>query len=138
MSLKILSNLYASGLLVMLILPVTCIASSSQPIQAGDPVKGISVYSRCKACHSLQRNRTGPKHCGLFGRKAGTVKGFDYSEAMRKSNIVWNLKTLDTFVSSPLKTIPGTSMGYAGVWNEKDRANLVAYLQQASSSAECN
>lgn len=138
MILNIQFNIYAFWLLAMFILPVTSFASASQPAPSGDPVMGRSVYDRCMGCHSLQGHRTGPKHCGLFGRKAGSAKGFDYSDAMRKSDIVWNLKTLDAFLSSPFKIIPGTSMGYGGVWNEKDRANLIAYLQLASSSAECN
>ena len=75
--------------------------------------------------------RTGPRHCGVFGRKAGTVAGFDYSEAMRRSGIVWNATTLDRFLAGPMVAMPGTTMGYAGVEDARERADLIAYLRQA-------
>ncbi len=127
--------------LLFILLPLMVVisgASASEQVGTGNADKGELVYARCKACHSLRRNRTGPKHCGLFGRKAGSVKDFDYSDAMSRSNIVWNLKTLDAFLASPFKMIPGTSMGYGGVWNLKERSDLIAYLQQASRSSGCN
>lgn len=116
---------------------LTCVTSISGTSYAGNPIAGKTVYNRCIACHSLSFNRTGPKHCGIFGRKAGTVQDFEYSDAMRNSNIVWNSTTLDTFLKAPLKNVPGTIMGYAGVKNEKDRADLIAYLKQASQSSQC-
>jgi cytochrome c len=98
---------------------------------AGDPQAGEAVYSRCLACHSLEYHRTGPKHCGLFGRRAGTAAGYEeYSAAMRRSKIVWNEKTLDRFLADPLKVVPGTTMTYAGVEDAKDRADLIAYLKK--------
>jgi cytochrome c len=103
----------------------------------GDPETGKSVYVKCMACHSLKRNRTGPRHCGLFGRRAGSVEGFEYSPAMRKSDWVWSAQTLDEFLASPFKAIPGTTMGFGGIWDEQQRADLIAYLQQANQSAEC-
>lgn len=134
-----MKNCFFSGLQLALILVLARpgLASAGSAEVAGDPDAGQSVYARCMACHSLSRNRTGPKHCGLFGRRAGSLKGFEYSEAMRKSNIVWAPNTLDAFLKSPFETIPGTTMGYGGVWNKKERADLIAYLQLASQSAEC-
>jgi cytochrome c len=96
----------------------------------GDPKAGEAVYSRCLACHALQYNRVGPKHCGLIGRRAGSVPGYDYSPAMKKSGIVWNAKTLDRFLANPMKAVPGTNMTYAGVPDPKDRADLIAYLSE--------
>jgi len=98
---------------------------------AGDPKAGEQVYSRCLACHAIEYDRTGPRHCGLIGRKAGSVPGFPYSEAMKKSGIIWNTKTLDRFIRDPLKTVPGTAMGYDGVKDPKERADLIAYLVAA-------
>jgi len=60
---------------------------------AADPEKGKEIYGRCLACHALEYDRVGPRHCGLFGRRAGSVPGFAYSEAMKRSKIVWNEKT---------------------------------------------
>src|SRR5450759_4734023 len=64
-------------------------------------------------------------------------KDFPYSDAMKHSKIVWNGKTLDRFLANPLKTVPGTAMGYAGVTDGKERADLIAYLEQANASPEC-
>ena len=97
----------------------------------GDPANGERIYGRCLACHALQYDRTGPRHCGLFGRKAGSVPGFDYSEAMKRSGIVWNAATLDRFLADPLGTVPGTTMGYAGIADARERADLIAYLRQS-------
>ena len=103
----------------------------------GDPKAGQEIYFRCIACHALAHNRTGPRHCGLFGRRAGSVKGFGYSEAMKRSKIVWSAETLDRFLADPLKAVPGTSMGYAGVADSKERADLIAYLERVNESSEC-
>lgn len=105
---------------------------------AADPGAGKAIYARCVACHALGYDRTGPRHCGLFDRRAGSVKGFAYSDAMKRSGITWNERTLDRFLSNPLKTVPGTAMGYAGVKDKKERADLIAYLKEASASAECS
>ena len=102
-----------------------------------DAKKGEEIYSRCLACHALAYDRTGPRHCGLFGRKAGSVPGFAYSEAMKHSKIVWNAKTLDRFIADPMKTVPGTAMGYAGVKDPRERADLIAYLEAANQGPEC-
>ena len=104
---------------------------------AGDPKAGEAVYSRCLACHSLEVNRTGPKHCGVVGRHAGSVPAYDYSPAMKRSKLVWNEKTLDRFLADPLKTVPGTTMTYAGVPDAKERTDLIAYLKRESAAARC-
>ena len=105
-------------------------------LAAGDPKRGEEIYSRCAACHSLDYNRTGPKHCGLFGRSAGSARDFQYSEAMRRAHIVWNEKTLDAFLADPMKTVPGTAMGYAGIPDKQERVDLIAYLKMANGSKE--
>jgi cytochrome c len=103
----------------------------------GDPKAGEAIYSRCLACHALGYDRTGPRHCGLFGRRAGSVKGFPYSEAMKHSGIVWDEKSLNRFLTNPLAAVPGTSMGYAGISDPKERADLIAYLKAANESPAC-
>ena len=98
---------------------------------------GESVYARCAACHAIDANRTGPLHCGLFGRRAGSAPGFDgYSSAMRASGIVWDERSLDRFLKDPLETMPGTAMGYAGVKDDAERAALIAWLREATRPAK--
>ena len=99
---------------------------------AGDPVHGEQVYHRCQGCHSIDRNRTGPMHKGLFGRKAGSVPDFDYSDAMKNSGIVWTEATLDQFLQGPRKMVPGTKMTFVGIPKPQDRAELIAYLEAAT------
>lgn len=110
---------------------------SGDPV-IGDPASGKALYSRCGACHALTYDRTGPRHCGLIGRRAGALAGFVYSEAMKQSGIVWTTATLDMFLANPMKAVPGTAMGYAGVADRQERADLVAYLVQASASTGCS
>ena len=89
------------------------------------------------ACHALAFDRVGPHHCGLLGRRAGSVAGFNYSAAMKKMGITWSEKTLDRFLTKPLKMVPGTAMTYDGVADPKDRADLIAYLKHANDTPEC-
>jgi cytochrome c len=101
----------------------------------GDAERGRQIYERCQACHSLERNRSGPKHCGLAGRKAAGVEGYRYSRALQEAGIVWSAETLDRFLEDPLGTVPGTRMAYAGVKDGQERADLIAFLLQAPDCA---
>lgn len=117
-------------------------AGASQALAAdtpltGDATRGEAIYSRCLACHALAYDRTGPRHCGLFGRRAGSVPGFAYSTAMKNSKIIWDEKTLNWFLTSPMTAIPGTAMGYAGIPDAQERADLIAYLKKADAGPEC-
>jgi len=98
----------------------------------GDVAHGKELYAQCAGCHKLAENSIGPKHCGLIGRAAGTVADFQYSEAMKTSELVWDVKTLDEFLTAPIAYVAGTKMGFAGLPNSTDRADLIAYLQQAT------
>lgn len=120
------------GFFGMLVQPVGVSACEQIPI--GNPDRGEQVYQRCAGCHSLEYNRTGPGHCGLIGRQAGSVPGFEYSEAMLQSGIVWSRETLDSFIAAPSLIVPGTTMTYAGIDREKDRLDLIAYLEEAGKS----
>lgn len=102
-----------------------------------DAQRGEQIYTRCLACHALAYDRVGPRHCGLFGRLAGSVPGFEYSPAMKNSKITWNEKTLDRFLAKPLVMVPGSTMTYDGVPDPKERADLIAYLARANKTPEC-
>lgn len=104
---------------------------------APDALRGEQIYIRCLACHALAYDRVGPRHCGLFGRLAGSVPGFEYSAAMKNSKIRWDETTLERFLAKPLQVVPGTTMTYDGVTDAQDRLDLVAYLKRVNKSAEC-
>jgi cytochrome c len=105
---------------------------------APDAARGEPLYARCLACHALAYDRVGPRHCGLFGRLAGSVPGFDYSAAMRRSGIRWNEATLERFLAAPLAMVPGSTMTYAGVPDPAERADLIAYLARATRFEACS
>lgn len=114
-------------------LPVAAQPAAGTVPDAATLQRGAQIYTRCAACHAIEANRTGPQHCGLFGRRAGTAPGFDaYSKAMRDSKIVWNERSLDVFLQAPTQAVPGTAMGYAGVKDPRERADLIAWLRQAT------
>lgn len=103
----------------------------------GDAKAGEEIYGRCAACHAIDRDRAGPRHCAIVGRRAASVKGYEYSEALRRSGIVWTEETLDRFLAAPLQAVPGTSMGYAGIESASERADLIAYLKFAADPRRC-
>ena len=122
----------------VLLAGVLALSAIAPAAAAPDAARGEQIYARCTACHALTFDRVGPRHCGLIGRRAGTVPGFEYSAAMKNSKITWNEKTLDRFLTKPLAMVPGTSMTYDGVPDPNERADLIAYLKQAGRSAECS
>jgi cytochrome c len=121
---------------VTLLVFTAFMASAAEPLR-GDPVRGESIYGRCIGCHSIDRDRTGPRHENLIGRKIGSVAGFKYSPAMRKAGaagMVWDESALDKFLENPTRFIPGTRMGYAGIKDAQERADLIAFLKKASAA----
>ena len=100
----------------------------------GDAAKGKKVFNKCKTCHSLEagKNKIGPSLQGLFGRTAGSVEGFKYSDAMVESGIVWDEETIELFVTKPKDMMPGTKMVFTGLKKEDQRKDLVAYLMEAT------
>ena len=108
--------------------------SASAAEGAGDAAAGKTAYGRCAACHSITpgRNGVGPSLFGVVGRKAGSLEGFKYSDAMVESDVIWSTSTLDSHLADVKGFIPGNRMGIfypAGVANADDRANIIAYLE---------
>ena len=116
------------------LLPWACavlLAAQASFCFGADAARGRQLYeSRCIGCHSIEDNRAGPAHKGVFGRKAGLAKGFDYSPAVKSSRIIWNERTLDRWLTNPEATIPRNKMGFA-VPDPKDRADIIEYLRTA-------
>ncbi len=103
-------------------------ALAQSAAMAGSAVKGKEVYdAQCSACHSVGANRIGPMHLGVVGRKAGSAAGYRYSDALRKSKIVWSHDTLVAWLTEPGALIAGERMGYS-VNSAQDREDVVAYL----------
>lgn len=94
----------------------------------GDAVRGRDAYeARCGGCHSVAADRVGPRHAGVFGRRAGSVAGFDYSDALRRSGLTWNAESLERWLADPEALVPGQRMGYR-LGDAQARADIVAYL----------
>ena len=96
-----------------------------------DLVKGKKVFKKCVACHSLQegKNKIGPPLNNLLGRKAGSVKGYKYSKAMKNSGVVWNEESLDKFLTKPRKFIPKTKMSFRGIKKKSLRDDLISFFK---------
>jgi cytochrome c len=105
------------------------------PASAQDASKGEAVFKRCRACHAIgpaAQNKAGPALTGIVGRKAGTVPGFNYSNAMKDAGsggIVWTEPTLEQFLASPDTFVPNNVMASPGIKNPGDLKDLVAFLK---------
>jgi cytochrome c len=116
---------------------LAAVAISSETFAAeANAARGQRVFGACAACHSLQPdvNMTGPSLAGLWGRKAGSLASFDrYSPALQSANIVWNDTTLDAWVKDPQQLVPGNHMTFPGIRQAQPRADLLAYLKEATA-----
>lgn len=107
----------------------------SQPALAQDAGRGKAAFEQCAACHSFDptRNETGPHLKGLFGRKSAAVDDFIYSPVLRRANITWTPELLDTFLKEPqAPPFRGNRMPFSGMPDAQARADLIAYVQEAS------
>jgi cytochrome c len=96
----------------------------------GDTIVGRSAFEkRCTGCHALDHEKTGPRLAGVVGRKAGTVSGFPYSDAVKKSAVVWNETVLEKWLTDPETVIPDTDMAFR-LDNPVERAAIIAFLKE--------
>ncbi len=116
------------------------LASHALPAWAQDAAAGQRVFNQCRACHTLEqggRSGVGPNLHELFGRRAGAIEGFRYSPALRQrgeAGLVWDETTLRAYIADPRAAVPGGSMPYAGLRNEQQLGELIAYLRQATGA----
>jgi cytochrome c len=109
---------------------------ASASADAADAARGAEVFRKCATCHTLEangRNRVGPRLAGVFGRTAGSVADFRYTDALRNSGIVWDDASLDAYLKDSEAFVPGTKM-YGGLTLDADRADLIAYLRKATAN----
>src|SRR5579859_7777490 len=121
---------YAIGLVIL-----TLCLGASQTHAAGNPARGQRVFGACAACHSLRpdQNMTGPSLANVWDRKAGTLENFSrYSPALKSTNISWNDKTLDEWITDPQHVVPGNQMSFPGIKDARQRADLLAFLKEAT------
>ena len=101
----------------------------------GDAAHGEQVFKQCKICHSIGANAKsgiGPEQNGVYGTKAGSRAGYNFSPAMKEAGekgLAWNDANLDKFLENPKALVPGTKMVFPGLKNEKDRQDVIAYLK---------
>ena len=112
------------------------LVAGSASAQSGNEARGERLFNQqCKACHTLDKDgaRTvGPNLHGLIGRKAGSTEGFSSSDAMKASGIVWDDKTLVEYLKNPKGRVPGTKMVFAGLKQEAQQADMIAFLKKAT------
>ena len=109
------------------------LASTTSGALAQDVAAGEKSFLKCRACHQVgetARNGVGPVLNGLIGRKAGTVAGYNYSDANKNSGLTWDEATFKEYIKNPKAKIPGTKMVFAGLTSEKEIEDIVAYLKQ--------
>jgi cytochrome c len=121
------------GAVPLLVIGLSITAASAQ---SGDAARGQRVFNtQCRACHTLEKDgasTAGPNLHGVFGRKAGTGGGYDSSDAMKASGIVWDDATMAEYNRDPKGKVPGTKMLFNGVKNAAQLSDLVAYLKEAT------
>jgi len=108
-------------------------ASGGAASAAGDAAAGQATFRVCRTCHQIgegAKNFVGPELNGVVGRKAGSVAGYNYSDANKNSGLTWDEATLRKYLRLPRDVVPGTKMAFPGLQNDDDIANVIAYLKQ--------
>jgi cytochrome c len=117
----------------------TLVASLPAPYNTGDVANGQAKFNQCRACHTPEQggpNMTGPNLWGIFGRKAGSIEGFSYSDGLKASGIVWDAPKIDKWIENPRAVAPDTRMSFMGLKDPKDRIDVVAYLKTVTTAPQ--
>jgi nitrite reductase (NO-forming) len=117
--------------------PPTTGQSAPAPVAlTGDTAAGHQVFRKCQACHSLEagKNGLGPSLAGIVGEKAAAVPGYNFSPAMKASNLTWDAATLDAYLTDPQKVVPGNKMPFPGLKTERERSAVIAFLAANSKA----
>jgi len=106
---------------------------------AQDVAAGEKSFNKCRACHQVgetAKNGVGPELNGLFGRKSGSVAGYNYTDANKKSGITWDDAVFADYIKDPKAKIPGTKMAFAGIKKEDEIKDLTAFLKQFAADGK--
>jgi cytochrome c len=116
------------------VIAAAALAASTATSLAQDAAAGEQVFKRlCSPCHDIgpgAKIKLGPPLNGIDGRKSGSFEGFNYSQANKSSGITWNHDTFVKYIHAPMQEMPGTRMAFVGIKNDKEIADLWAYLTQ--------
>jgi len=121
------------GIPLALISVFSLVVSARVAAADGDAAAGEATFKVCRTCHQIgesARNFVGPELNGVVGRKAGTVPGYNYSDANKNSGLTWDEAALTKYLHSPREVVPGTKMAFPGLTRDSDIANVIAYLKQ--------
>jgi cytochrome c len=127
------------ALLACLAVPALLMPVTPAAAQEGKVEDGAEVFKKCRACHEVDPklgNKVGPNLSNVLGRKAGTVEGFPYSEANKAAGakgLTWTDDVLFKYLENLLAFMPGTKMAFAGLKDEQDRRDVIAYLKSAQT-----
>ncbi|PXW70036.1 cytochrome c [Blastomonas natatoria] len=126
-------RVFQFGLLGTGLMALAMVSAMAQTApQGGNAERGAKVYqTNCTGCHALDANGVGPAHRGVFGRKAGSAPGFDYSPALKKAGFIWDAAKLDKWLAHPQGFVPGAKMPFR-LMNVQQRADVIAYLKKES------
>ena len=100
---------------------------------------GAQIARQCQVCHNLQEGKgpkIGPDLYGVVGRKVASKENFHYTEALKSKGGTWTFDALNKWLEDPRADVPGTAMTFAGIKNEKQRADVIAYLNTLSKTPE--
>lgn len=122
------------ALLILLGLSACIALQPSGAFAEGDAAAGKNVYKKCVACHDVtaEKNKVGPHLVGIIGRVAALAEGFKYSDALKAKGaegFMWSEENLATYLKKPKDFIPGIKMAFAGIKDDAEIANLIAYLK---------
>jgi cytochrome c len=105
--------------------------AGSHAATADDVEAGKATFKKCALCHTTEtgKNKVGPSLFGVVGRKSASLENYNYSEAMKKFDHMWDLQTLDTYLADPRAAVPGTKMIFPGLKEKNERDDVIAYLE---------
>lgn len=122
-------------------LTAVCFTAGICVANAQDVASGEKSFNKCRACHQVgetAKNGVGPVLNGLFGRKSGTIEGYNYSDANKNSGIAWDEAVFADYIRDPKAKVPGTKMSFAGIKNEQEVRDLTAFLKQFGKDGRKN